>query len=73
MQRAFETIDCRKSESRLSLLYEQFRFRMASPTGFRSGARISKEEAVIKILVRFMPYNPLISLDSDERIQGNPR
>src|ERR1700722_7848143 len=23
--------------------------------------------------VRFMPCNPLISLDSDERIQGNPR
>ena len=24
------------------------------------------------LFVRFMPYNPLISLDSDERIQGNP-
>jgi hypothetical protein len=26
-----------------------------------------------KIFARFMPRNPLISLDSDERIQGNPR
>jgi hypothetical protein len=30
-------------------------------------------EATRKILAPFFPRNPLISLDSDERIQGNPR
>src|ERR1700733_13481783 len=30
-------------------------------------------KALRKNLSRFMPCNPLISLDSDERIQGNPR
>jgi hypothetical protein len=29
--------------------------------------------ALEKILLQFIPNNPLISLDSDERIQGNPR
>jgi hypothetical protein len=28
--------------------------------------------ALEKILLQFIPNNPLISLDSDERIQGNP-
>jgi hypothetical protein len=37
-----------------------------------SGAANGTESAD-KNCSRFMPRNPLISLDSDERIQGNPR
>jgi hypothetical protein len=32
-----------------------------------------KPEIVVKSLPPFIPHNPLISLDSDERIQGNPK
>jgi hypothetical protein len=35
--------------------------------------RLAREEAQGKILDRFVPYNPLKRLDSDERIQRNPR
>jgi hypothetical protein len=31
------------------------------------------EKGLRKTFPRFMPFNPLKSLDSDERIQGNPR
>jgi hypothetical protein len=34
---------------------------------------VAATETVEKILIPFIPRNPLISLDSDERIQGNPR
>jgi hypothetical protein len=33
----------------------------------------SKVGSARKILVQFVPNNPLISLDSDERIQGKAR
>src|ERR1700722_9627317 len=38
------------------------------PSGAANGT-----ESADKNCSRFMPRNPLISLDSDERIQGNPR
>jgi hypothetical protein len=66
------TIDCGTSESRLGLLDEQF---CASAWPCRLApfcARIYNEEEVLKIFVRLIPCNPLISHDSDERIQGNP-
>src|ERR1700722_11699788 len=43
---------------------------MASTARSRSGASDKRPR---KNFDRFMPRNPLISLDSDEEIQGNPR
>jgi hypothetical protein len=46
----------------------------ASPYGRnRQFQFVAATETVEKILILFVPRNPLISLDSDERIQGNPR
>jgi hypothetical protein len=45
---------------------------MASTAVSLLPAPLGTEEAARKILARFIPHNPLISLDSDERIQGNP-
>src|ERR1700722_20774358 len=44
---------------------------MASTAGSQSGA--SDAEKRTKNFPRFEPRNPLKTLDSDERIQGNPR
>ena len=38
-----------------------------------SFSRLSPRKKPRKPFVRFVPGNPLISLDSDERIQGSPR
>jgi hypothetical protein len=70
---AWTTKDCRKSEIKLNLLYEQscaFAFQdqwFAPPRCERRG------ESAKKKLATKIPYNPLIRLVSDERIQGNPR
>ena len=68
------TIDCRKSEIKLSLPDEQV-CPFAQP---KLGARVSAQtpparKAPRKNFSAKIPRNPLISLDSDERIQGNPR
>ena len=50
------------------------RFRMASTVGSRAGASYRPgRKAHAKNFLAKIPRNPLISLDSDERIQGNPR
>jgi hypothetical protein len=46
---------------------------MASTWDFRSGASQRQGEGARKNFPRVKPRNPLKSLDSDERIQGNPR
>src|SRR5277367_1962175 len=46
---------------------------MASTAGFRSGASQRQEKGLRKKFPRFKTRNPLKSLYSDERIQGNPR
>jgi hypothetical protein len=63
------TIDCKKSEIELG-----------SPNGrillflrpYASVAR-GEGESLDKFFLPFFPHNPLKRLDSDERIQGNPR
>ena len=67
------TISCRKSEIRLSLPHEQScasawpRPQAPVPALRTPGKRAEKKYS------RFKLRNPLKSLDSDERIQGNPR
>jgi hypothetical protein len=39
----------------------------------RESQFVAPTNTVEKIVSPFIPHNPLISLDSDERIQGNPR
>src|SRR5580698_2765925 len=66
---ASATNSCRKSETKLSLVHEQF----FASEGFGRGFRSSRQQkASRKTLAPFIPHNPLICLDSDERIQGNP-
>jgi hypothetical protein len=48
-------------------------FRMASTSCSRSGGADLTDKRLTKNLWSLVPRNPLISLDSDERIQGNPR
>jgi hypothetical protein len=43
---------------------------MASTAGARSG--FSRRDRALENFPRKIPRNPLISFDSDERIQGNP-
>jgi hypothetical protein len=46
----------------------------ALPYGINRGSQsVPPTETVEKIVSPFILRNPLISLDSDERIQGNPR
>jgi hypothetical protein len=52
-------IDCGKSESGLGLLYEQFFTPLASPPGFRPGARIHKEEKPLKNCCFGYPVQPI--------------
>jgi hypothetical protein len=67
------TIPCRKAETRISSPYEQS-CASACPKPwalFRHGSGHGK--APRKKFLRFCPHNSLKRLDSDERIQGNPR
>jgi hypothetical protein len=68
------TMNCRKSETRLSLT-DEHSYVSAWP---RPPARVAaplnrREKAARKIRSAKIPRNPLKSLNSDERIQGNPR
>ena len=68
------TISCTKSEIKLSSSHERLRlFRMVSIVGFRPGGSKARQKSAEKIFAAKIPRNPLKSLDSDERIQGNPR
>jgi hypothetical protein len=49
------------------------RFRPASTACSRSGGADLTDKRLTKNLGSFYATNPLISLDSDEGIQGNPR
>jgi hypothetical protein len=71
--RAWAAIPCRKSETKVSLLHEHcilFACRIVGPP-FRRRVRDDKSER--KNRRAKISCNPLISLVSDERIQGNPR
>ena len=64
-------LSCRKSETELSLLYEQscaFTFQDQWFASRDANAGRKREEKFFNKI----PRNPLISPDSDERIQGNP-
>jgi hypothetical protein len=67
------TISSRKSEIRLSLPHDD----SAIPHGLTArsvpAALHARGKSTRKNLPSFFPRNPLISRDSDERIQGNPR
>src|ERR1700684_4489110 len=65
-----QAIDCRKSEIVVALRNDH---RRASPMRKSRPLGASRAVAPEKILLQFIPNNPLISLDSDERIQGNQR
>src|ERR1700722_9718227 len=68
------TICCRKSELRLSWLYERSpRFHIPRSPGSRLRATSVGGEIALKNPWTKIARNPLISLVSDERIQGNPR
>jgi hypothetical protein len=71
-RRVRTTIDCRQSEIEASLPHEQ-----SHPSEWpRPQAPVPASRAktgLKKKLPRKIPRKPLISLDSDERIQGNPR
>jgi hypothetical protein len=63
-------IDCVKSETRVDLRHD----RSCASTWFGRGSQsVASTGTVEKIVPSFIPRNPLISIDSDERIQGNPR
>jgi hypothetical protein len=66
------TIYCRKSENQLGSSHDQSCSRVPKTEGDLAGPASAKE-GLRKKFPRFIPRNPLISLDSDERIQGNPR
>jgi hypothetical protein len=66
-------IPCRKSETKLSLAHEQsilFACRIVGPP-FR--LLFCDDKSARKNRLSKISRNPLISLDSNERIQGNPR
>ena len=67
------TMSCRKTEVRLSWPHEQFCAFLYQSWGGHSGAAHSRRQSDRKIFPAKFPHNPLISHDSDERIQGNPR
>ena len=69
---AQKTINCGKAETGVSLPHEQcYASRTPSTVGSRSGAP-REGGSDVKNFCPLFPRNPLISLDSDERIQGNP-
>jgi len=67
------TISCGKSEFRLGCAHDNPAL-FHSKTAGRRFPRLSRDDLNGRIFVApFTPRNPLKSLDSDERIQGNPR
>src|SRR5258708_33071990 len=67
------TIYCRKSEIALSCAYEKSRPFACKDRPLRFRAADVGAQTALKNLSAKIQRNPLISLDSDERIQGNPR
>ena len=66
-------ISCRKSEIKLSLPHEQSIPSACRILGPPFRRRFRDDKSARKNLLLKISCNPLISLDSDERIQGNPR
>ena len=64
---------CRKSEIKLSLPHEQSIPSACRILGPPFRRRFRDDKSARKNLLLKISCNPLISLDSDERIQGNPR
>jgi hypothetical protein len=64
---------CRKSENRLSSSHEQFCPSAWPRPQAPVAAPLNARGRRAKIFFAKTPRNPLKSLDSDERIQGNPR
>jgi hypothetical protein len=67
------TISCRKSELPISLPHERAGDSTDSDRESAVQSRSIQGERRAKNVSPFMPRNPLISLVSHERIQGNPR
>jgi hypothetical protein len=65
-------ICCRKSENELSLRHEQF-CACECPRALRPFQCFCRGKRRENFFLAKDPRNPLISLDSDERIQGNPK
>jgi hypothetical protein len=70
--RAPVAISCRKSEIKLSLLHEQSIPSASRVVGPPFPRRFRDDKSARKKRPLKISYNPLISQDSDERIQGNP-
>jgi hypothetical protein len=66
------TISCRKSETELSLRHEQSCASAWPRPRAPFPALVTPRKRAEKKIPRFKLRNPLKSLDSDERIQGNP-
>ena len=71
--RNWKVLSCSKSENRVSLLGEHVRASICQAVGissrrFRRHGKTAREK-----ISPVFPRNPLISLISNERIQGNPR
>jgi hypothetical protein len=62
----------RSAGRKLSWRHEQFRPSAGRDRGLPFGASQREGKARDKTFPRFGPLNPLKSIDSDERIQGNP-
>jgi hypothetical protein len=70
---ACTTINCRKSEARVSLAYDDLALSPCRDRGLPMLGAANVQESAQKKTSSLFPRNPLKSLDSDERIQGNPR
>ena len=70
--RARAAMSCRKSETKLSSPHEQSIPSACRILGPPFRRRFRDDKSARKNLLLKIPCNPLISLDSDERIQGNP-
>jgi hypothetical protein len=67
------TISCGKSELGLGLAHDEFRPSVWERPRAPAPARVTPRERARKYFLALFARNPLKSLDSDERIQGNPR
>src|SRR5580700_10325133 len=65
-------MSCRKSETEVSLRHEPSSLSQRQIVGQPLRRLLRDEKSGRKKYFSFYPRNPLKSLDSDERIQGNP-
>jgi hypothetical protein len=72
-RKAPKTIDCMKSEIEVRSSHEKVYPFAFQKLGLATLHRNSQGKSARKISRARISRNPLISLDSDERIQGNPR